>query len=221
MRKLGWSYSFLSTYLRCRLQAEARYVTKTYPFKETPEMAKGNKLHTAFEHYVRNAISELPGEIVEEFPRAQAFADKAKSLPMPVAEHQIGIRRDWGPTGFFARDAWGRCKVDFYSMGTESALIWDWKSGKVWEDPLELLIQAVAINSQYPKIKNMVAMYVWLKPGKLGDVHKIGPKEISDTRKLIEDIMAKVEMEPWLATKNALCGWCDYTHCRHYKETRR
>ena len=217
MRNLVWSYSFLSTYLRCRQQAEARYVTKLYPYKESPEMAYGNAVHSAFDKFIKGVDREFAPDIAAY----EKWAKLAKGLPMPVSEHELGVTRDWRTTAFRARDAWGRCKVDFYSLNTDSAVLMDWKTGKPWEDPFELEVQAVCLNAHYPLVKNFVGMYVWLKEDRIGDQYEIGPQRLKETREKIEDTMKKVESEPWQPMRNALCGWCEYEHCRHYKDTRR
>ena len=219
MKPLVWSYSFLSTYLRCRLQAEARYVTRTYPYKESPEMKFGNDVHKAAEHYIKGVLK--PEDIEKNYAAYKPLFDKAKAMRgISAAEHEMGLTREWRQTGFKASDVWGRCKIDFYVINGDSAVILDWKTGKIWEDPFELEIQALFLSIFYPAVKNIAGMYVWLKDGKFGDVYNLGPT-IYETQKKIENIMSRINMEVWHASKNALCGWCEHSHCKFYKETRR
>jgi PD-(D/E)XK nuclease superfamily len=217
MSNIIWSYSFLSTYERCPRQAYAKWVSKTMPYKESPEAAYGNLVHGEIDNCLRGKTTRLPDKLAEY----QKYVDNIKSQDgLKYSEYEIGVRPDWGNTSFRARDVWGRGKIDIAIIDGDSAILLDWKTGKVREDRLELDIQAVLLNAAHPYITDIWGGYIWLKEHKMGKMYNLGVN-LSDTKEWIETTMKKVDMEPWVAKKNPLCPWCENSNCHYYKETRR
>ena len=215
MKPLVWSYSFLSTYDRCPKQASARYIEKTLPYEESPEAAHGNKVHKAYEDALK--LKQFPMVPYED--GAQFFHD-IYALPCTElkAEQQLGVTRNWKATSFFGSDVWGRGKADVTAiLNPETAVLFDWKTGKVREDPLELEVQAVLLKAKYPDLKTIKGCYVWLKDGKYGEVYDLSSR-LDDTMVFIEKTMKKVEQGLFYANKNALCGWCPINTCKHWKD---
>lgn len=216
MSEIVWSYSFLSTYERCARQAEARYVTKELKFVESPEAAHGNRVHKALENRIKGA-APLP----EDLQAYQKYIDRIKSVDrIAMAELELGVTRDWKPTTFFARNVRGRCKLDVVMMQGNDALIFDWKTGKVWEDPKELEIQALMLQIAYPHLEQIMGAYVWLKEDEYGPVYDL-TSTLGKTKKWVEKTISEVEKCIWYPTKNKLCPWCQVSTCRFYKETRK
>ena len=71
------SYSFYNTLENCPHQAYHRYVAKTLPYVESPEMAWGNKVHAALEHRIKSGVT-LPDEMVAAEGLAKQFHDMGK-----------------------------------------------------------------------------------------------------------------------------------------------
>lgn len=215
MKTPVWSYSFLSTYDRCPKQAAAKYVDKTYPYvKDSPELARGNSVHNAMEHRI-NSGQRLPDDMQEW---EQFAANIISGSPVKIeAELKLGVRRDWSPCGFFAKDVWGRCKIDVPMLFGPDAVIFDWKTGKAWEDPLELKINAVFLRTVYPGLMNISGAYVWLKENRWGELYDLSDTE--STKEWIEDTMEKAAKSNfWTPKKNALCGWCALKDCPYFKD---
>lgn len=213
-KPLVWSYSFLSTYDRCARQGQARYITKEIKFVETPEMAKGNRVHSAAETALKlRQFPEVPYDDMIPYFRS-IYSIPAKEL---LAEQQLGVDRNWNPVGFFDKNVWGRGKLDVTALiNYENAILFDWKTGNTWEDPTELKVQAVLLKAKHPNLKKIKGAYIWLKEGKWGDVYDLSDT-IDNTKEWIENTVHKVEQGLFYAQPNKLCGWCDLTTCKHWK----
>lgn len=215
-KPLVWSYSFLSTYDRCARQGQAKYITKELPYVESREAKYGNDVHKAAE--VALKLKQFPivphDDMVRFFRDIYAIPTYRRIEP----ELMLGVTRDWKPTGFFDKDVWGRGKLDVPIIVSETAaIIFDWKSGKVWEDPFELAVQAVLLKAKYPALENIKGCYIWLKEDKYGTVYDLYER-LERTKKFIEDTMEKVGQKIFYAQPNKLCGWCDLNTCKYYKK---
>lgn len=205
-----WSYSFLSTYDRCPSQAAAKYVNKTYPYeKENEALRWGNAVHDGMEHRINNNV-RLPNDM-------QQWECFVEDLPKVEAELKLGVRKDYSPCGFFDKDVYGRGKLDVPIIDGDVGFIFDWKTGKEWEDPLELKIGAVLLKAKYPQLKEIVGAYCWLKENKWGQVYDLS--DTDSTQKWIDETMEKAARSNfWTPKRNALCSWCSLTDCPYYKD---
>lgn len=215
MKPVVWSYSFLSTYENCARKAQATYITKEVKWEESPEANYGNRVHKVCEDALN--LQQFPDMPYTDTHR---FFHDIYSIPKIelVPEQKLGVDRDWQPTDFFASNVWGRGKVDApLIVNKTTAIIFDWKTGKVREDPFELEVQAVLLKAKYPDLENIKGCYIWLKADKYGEVYDLGSK-ISNTKRAIQDIMRKVEQGLFYANKNPLCGWCSLRTCKYWKD---
>lgn len=212
-----WSYTFLSTYARCPKQASARWVERTYPFVETPELKRGNDVHSCMEQRITNDIP-LPPDMQQWEHYGELLDQIATQDGVQVhAELKLAVRRDWSPCGFFDNDVWGRGKADVTIRNSTYASLMDWKTGKPWEDPLELEIQAVLLQAAYPELKTISGAYIWLKTDEPGTVYDLS--DTAKTRAWIEKTMADAEKSNfWVPKRNALCGWCALDQCPNWRE---
>lgn len=210
-----WSYSFLSTYDRCPRQGQARYITKELPYEETPEAKHGNNVHKAAEDALR--LKQFP---IVPYDNLVPYFRDIYSIPAKkiFSEQMLGVDKDWQPVDFFAENVWGRGKLDVTALiSDEAALLFDWKTGKVWEDPLELEIQAILLQAKYPNLKTIRGCYIWLKDDKYGEVYDLS-SSIEKTKTWILTVMCRVGQGIFYANKNPLCGWCTLRNCKYWKE---
>lgn len=212
-KPIVWSYSFLSTYDRCARQAEAKYISKELPYVESPEAKFGNDVHSAMEHYLNSGV--IPKD-EQTYKWAKKFIDPIKLLPHIGAEKKLGVDRDWKPVEFFSKEVWGRGKVDYATVHNDQAFLLDYKTGKVWEDPLELYIQGALLHALYPNLTSIKGCYIWTKEERYGDVYDVF-EALDRTREWIEETMQKVGQGLFYAKPNKLCGWCDLKSCKHWK----
>lgn len=211
-----WSYSFLNTYATCQKQAYHRYIAKDLPREPaSPEMSHGIAVHDAFEKRLKTG---------EPFPESMATYERfaaaieVRGRPQGV-ELQLGITADGAPTSFFAKDVWGRGKVDVLLIDGSLAFMPDWKTGRKREDPFELETFGLLVQAHFPDLIRILGHYVWLRDGTVGPAH-----DVSDTagtfrqiRSTMDAIEAQTKQDYWPAAENPLCGWCPVTACRFNK----
>ncbi len=218
-KQLVWSYSFLNTYIRCARQGQAQYITKELPYTESPETAHGDRVHSAAETALK--LKQFPiipyDDLVPYFQAIYSIPAYKKIEP----EMKLGVGMNWEPKQFFDNDVWGRGKLDVpILVNPETAIIFDWKTGKEWEDPFELEVQAVLLKAKYPELKVIKGAYIWLKEDKYGPTYDLH-QTLDKTRDKIEGVMEKVGKGLFYAQPNALCGWCALKTCRHWKERKK
>ena len=213
MKLPPWSYSHLSTADNCLHQYFHRFVLKDAPFVESSQQKAGKAVHEA-----------LAARIIK---KRQLSADYDSLEPICAgleqdgyevqAELKLGVRLDRSPCGFFDEDVWGRCVADVVQFNGEAATLWDWKNGKVREDPMELKVQACFLKAKYPQLKRIEGRYMWLKPRTLGVRY-----DLSDTEAYWQTILERImdlvrcyRLDAWPKNQTPLCGWCEVFSCEH------
>lgn len=214
-KPLIYSYTFLNLYRNiCPYQAYRRHIKKNLPFIETPEMAFGNKVHTALEMRVGGG-KPLPKDMHQwEKFAAPLYAVKAK------AEMKLGITKEGKPCGFFDDNVWFRGKADVTVINGTAAFLPDYKTGKVREDPFELETNAMLVHAKYPHLTKLTGCYIWL--GKGGD--KMGqPYDLSHTRdtftyvqRIVADLEEDMRNNDFEKRRGGLCDWCKCDDCENF-----
>ena len=223
MKPLVGSYSLLNTFGICPLQAQHKYVLRDLPKETSPALERGNYVHKAMEK--RCGFGDpLPDDLKEYEPFAAKLGDGAGGN---CTELELAVTRDWQPTNFWAPNAWFRGKIDLLSFRNDVALIVDWKTGKVREDPFELVVFATLLDKQTiyhaESRKAIRGMYIWLNDMKPGQVHNLLPY-VKGCQRIIERVMERIETlkrceaEPWPATPNGLCAFCPVKDCKHNRK---
>lgn len=213
----SWSYTMLSTFENCPRKAWHMYIAKDLPKVETEAMKWGIRVHEALErrldtgNRITGAKTPLPPEMARFEKFAAAFDGKR-----PRAEFWMQIDNQGRATSIPSQ-AWGKGKLDVLLLNdTETeALIVDWKTGKVREDPFELQVFSLLVRGWWPEIQKIVGMYVWLGDLKVGKVY-----DLTDTgginARVREMWNAWTSLDPqkeWLPNPNPLCGFCAVRTC--------
>ena len=194
-----------------------RYIAKDVPYVETSQMAHGNEVHDALDKRL-SAGTPLPNGMAR-FERWVKQFDGQKIQ----TEVKYGIRVDGTPCGFFDQDVWGRCKIDLILDPSDHTLrIFDWKTGKVREDPFELRLQALFAQSVNPEVRGFYGWYVWLgagENGKLGVKHELGDIERTwaEVESMMHHIQANAAINHWPEREGALCRFCPVKQCQFNK----
>jgi hypothetical protein len=188
-------------------------VLKDVPYVETPQQKLGNEVHKALEYRLKGK------PLSKEHERYEFFVQPLGRYEGIKPEMKLGITAKGEPCSFFAPDVWGRGKIDVPIVVKDSAVILDWKTGKVWEDPFELQVQAVLLHAKWPGLQRIVGSYVWLNESRVGVIYDLG--DTNATRNKIYEIMAEVATceinEKWEKKPGKLCAWCPVKSCEHNK----
>jgi CRISPR/Cas system-associated exonuclease Cas4 (RecB family) len=209
-RPKSWSYTMLSNFENCPRKAWHMYVAKDLPKVETEAMKWGIRVHEAMEHRLGKK-TPLPPEM-EKFERLAAVFDERR----PRAEFWIQMDEQGLATSFPSK-AWGKGKLDALILNNQEdeALIVDWKTGKVREDPFELQVFGLLVRSMWPEVKKIQGMYVWLSDGKAGKTHDLTDtgQTFAKVKGMWNAIQALNPEERWLPNPNPLCGFCAVKTC--------
>lgn len=215
------SFSKMNTFETCPRQYEAKYVTKEVPFKQTDEARWGDFVHKCLEEYIRYG-TPLPTNVAGYQKFADAILAKRGEA---IAERQIAINPYLMKTGYFDGDVWIRAKIDVTILRDDSALVLDWKTGKMKEDPKQLMFYALLIFILHPHVQKVQAGFIWLKDGVITPPTTFTRDQYDQMLAMWKGKYEKIKeahdngvFEP---TPNGLCyGWCEVTDCPHWKPKR-
>lgn len=157
-KEWAWSYSKLKNYDTCPKRHYEIDVLKN--FQDGGEsLAWGNEVHDRMAKACTGAEA-LP-DTMKEYQR---WVDLVKDGPGQLfVEQKYAITRDFKPTAYFSRDVWYRGIGDVVRIAGPVALVLDWKTGKVLEDSVQLMLMAQCLFSHYPQLRRVRSEFIWLK----------------------------------------------------------
>lgn len=210
------SYSFYNQLENCPHQAYHRYVAKTLPYVESPEMAWGNKVHAALEHHIKSGTT-LPDEMAAATGLAKQFRDMSKVVAVRC-ELQLAMTVDGHPCDYKDYDnVWFRGKLDCVTRTDAWAWMVDWKTGNPREDPFELECGALLLKVNRPELADIKGEYFWLKTGSAGLRYTLNDhaRYYAKLVNLRRDAETYLQSGEWPKKKSPLCGWCAVRSCEH------
>ncbi len=155
----AWSYSKLKNFEVCPKRHYEIDIAKTVAEAPSEALAWGNEVHKRLAQACTGATA-LPPEMVEY----QHWVDRVQRGPGKLlVEQKYAITKDFAPTTYFAKDVWYRGIGDVVRIDGPVALVLDWKTGKILEDSVQLMLMAQCILSHYPDVKMVRSEFVWLK----------------------------------------------------------
>jgi PD-(D/E)XK nuclease superfamily len=162
-KEWSWSYSKLKNYIVCPKRHYEVDLAKTYveAASDDPDSALnwGNRVHDAF----KTALTG-DGKMPKEMAAYQHWVDRVLAGPGKLlVEQKYAITRQFQKTGYFSPDVWYRGIGDVVRIDGNIALVLDWKTGKILEDAVQLMLMAQCIFSFYPEVTHVRSEFVWLK----------------------------------------------------------
>lgn len=214
-KEWSWSYSKLKNFRTCPKRHYEIDLAKNYT-DSGEGMVAGNLVHKAL---ADACVGKVP--LTKEYSYLQEWVDRVQRGPGELfVEQKYAITRDFKPTAFFARDAWYRGIADVVRIDRDIALAIDWKTGKVLDDPIQLMLTACCLFVHYPALKRVRSEYVWLKEGST-------TPEVFDRNEVAAAVSAllpevdlyekAVKAETFPPKANGLCmKYCMVTSCIHH-----
>lgn len=160
-KEWSWSYSKLKNFEVCPKRMYEVDIAKVYKEPEDPDgpLAWGNRVHDAFAKCLKG-LAPLPAEMASY----QTWMDRVRAGPGELfVEQKYAITRQFQKTAYFASDVWYRGVGDVVRIDRDIALVLDWKTGKILEDSVQLMLMAQCLFSHYPQLKYVRSEFVWLK----------------------------------------------------------
>jgi RecB family exonuclease len=213
----AWSYSRLSTYEKCALQAKLKYIDKL-PEPPSDALERGSETHDVLAQYLRGdrplrepgAPSEIPG-----WAHFGSLLNDLRALE-PLVEQQWGYDRLWRPVGWFGSETWFRSVLDAALVyGDDTGDVIDFKTGKPYpqDTAKQAELYAISMVRRYPALTHATVRFWYVDPAQRGAeaVYRFSrdqaeaamPKwEKKAERMLTDEIMAPRPGEH--------CKWCPF-----------
>lgn len=217
MKPFAWSYSALTTYELCPKKYYHLYVAKDVKDADSSFSADGKIIHDAMKARVIDGKA-LPLNLRYLEATAKKFAD---APGQKHGEMKLALNRQYEPRDYFAPDVFVRVVIDLTIVQDTTAIVVDWKTGKVKDDPTQMALNAAVLARWMPEIGLFKTLFVWLQSNNLT------PKNytVSKFQAVWNDLLprvAKIEearkTTTFPAKEGPLCGWCPVKSCPHYKD---
>ena len=168
----AWSYSRLSTYEKCALQARFKYIDKV-PEPPSEALERGSEAHDVLAQYLRGDRPEEDPTAPSDIPGWQHFGQLFNDLRSmsPLVEQQWGFNRRWEPTGWFGPDTWFRSVLDVslvYADDTGDVI--DFKTGKPYSQDTakQAELYAISMVRRYPALTHTTVRFWYVDPQQKG-----------------------------------------------------
>lgn len=216
---MALSYSRLSTFETCPRKFEYLYVLKSVKDEGSTATDYGTRVHEALESYGRALVSGDP--VAMEGVIALEGGEAGKWLPMVkkicsrpgqvLFEHQMAIKRDKTPCGWFDSDVWLRSIADVLIIDGKRAYCLDWKTGKKRENPTQMQLFAAMVFLQFPEVEEVVTSFVWLIADDMTNAtyqrRYVDSLWLSIEPRLVQ-VQESVDLGVFAAKPSGLCPWC-------------
>lgn len=208
MAEPAWSFSSLSAFEQCPLRYKLTRVSKVVKEGATEATLWGNRVHKALEERVRDG-KPLPALIAGYEPLAAKIAASPGEV---IVERKVSVNAAFQPTEYFARDVWCRGVIDVAIIGTTSAVILDWKTGKRKDDLDQLKLFAGMAFAYHPELESVDTGFVWLKDNAI-DRETFTRDQIGEIWSTfmprVQRLNLAFENDRWPAKPSGLCAkWC-------------
>lgn len=225
---IALSHSRLSDYDQCGLKFKLKYLDKAFPKEDdSPHLLRGSNVHKALENYVVKKISgevNIPPSSLPEVEKTKPLVDKLFSeFEEVMPEAQLAVDIEWKQCDWFAKDAYYRAIIDVIAKGTTSALIGDWKTGKIndysgWGGQLHLT--ATMVMSVFPQFEQVTTAYIYVDHKKTFPIN-FQRAELPALIKHFDEKSAEVNADKeFRPNPNPFCKWCPATkaQCRYSRK---
>lgn len=213
-----WSYSALKNYETCPLKHQQVDRLKNYAEEENEAMRWGKYVHDVLAKAIAGT-APLP-ITMRAYQQFVDSANKYKAHGIVAVEQKLGFNRDFQPCEWFGRDVWFRGVIDFWLLAGKVAILWDWKTGKVLIDSVQLALFAQMVFIHHPEIEKVVTSYVWLQD----DATSPETYTRDDMGGLwttlmprVQQMQASYEQQSYLPIPSGLCKrHCPVVNCQYH-----
>jgi PD-(D/E)XK nuclease superfamily len=201
------SFLQINDYLTCPKKFNHRWIAKDCPKEQKSfQQSHGINEHEVIKKRLKLREPLPPGyEHLDTVCKQIEESDGDKDV-----ELGLGCDGHGNPCGFFDDRCRLRVRIDLCVIRPPLAVIVDWKTGKPWEDPLELRLQALLLKIHRPDITAVNGFYFWLKqnrPGVTYQLTDLWPQVVGWTK----SIRFRIDNNDWPPDDNPLCPWCPVT----------
>lgn len=225
-----YSYSRIKEFDRCPKLYLEKVILKSVPYVQSPEAKRGDRIHKAFEEYVRDG-KPLPDDLIRHEPLLYdlAFMDGQRLCEYAMAVNEDGLSVPYYDPSKPEPKPWNQNpaaliggKADYIGINESPIAIYvDYKTGKGnYPDVDQCELMAYLIMAEFQWIKRVDTALLFVDAGKFiersylrTDMDAIFEKWLAKIYRIEQAIATNV----WQRKPNNLCGWCPVTHCPDYK----
>ena len=216
------SFSSLEMFSQCPRKYYEHKVLKMHPYKESPATAHGNRVHAAFEAYLKTR-KPLPEDLAHYQWVCEGIIDNLS--PAARAEVEFSFKadgslcglKDWKNKHFMGL-------ADVLDIDGTHAFIADWKTGKSgYPKPEQIELMALFTFLMFDQVETVSGMLLFVDDGTAVPEDGSARWSRADMPALLAKWLQRtaaverhVETKSWPATPNNLCGWCECTSCPHH-----
>lgn len=205
---LPWSYSSLSAFETCARRFYLTRITKQVIEPQSAAMVWGNSVHKALEDAVAGTAP-----LAERFKEYAPIVAKVRAATgKKQTEQKFALTKAFRPTTFFAPDAWFRGVIDLAVVGTKTAVIADYKTGKVKTDGDQLKLFAGAAFALYPWVEKVRTSYIWLAHDSTTTTDFVKedlPSIWQEFAPRVHRMEVALKDDKWMPKPSGLCNaWC-------------
>lgn len=217
------SYSAISEYENCPfkfLNTQKQLLNK-YPFKPTPATEKGNRMHKAFEDFIKYG-KPLP----DEFAHHQYFMSQLRNAK-GVKQCETRMALDWNQQQvdyFKGKNIWLRGQYDLMIINGDSAVMIDYKTGSAKYPKVDQLQCMSMMAFHYlPNLHTIKASLIFVEEGYQAcqEVYTRDKMQsyVEEWKGRAIPIMQALQTNVWEPRENPLCRFCPVVTCPHNKAT--
>jgi hypothetical protein len=217
-----WSWSKIKNYEVCPKRHYHIDVAKDIKEEKSEELKHGDTVHLILEQRVGKGTTLPPYHQPTLEPWAQWILNGPGKV---ITEAELAITKDFQPCAWFDSKnpqgvyAWFRAKIDVLKLNGPVGILVDWKTGKIKDDPAQLMLNAAATFMHYPELVFINSYFVWLAENATSEVNIQRaqlPELWSSLWPRIEAVRIAHEAHDYPPTPNRLCAqWCPVKQCPH------
>ena len=200
------SYTNMNDYKICPKRFWHHHLKKDIPKEiKTRQQFGGTQVHEALKKRLK-----LREPLPREFGHHEGICYTLENHnSIKHMELKLGVTASGQPCDFFDDRVALRGVLDLACSNDSCCLLVDWKSGKPWEDPFELRVQALLLAAHYPELTQFTGFYYWLRTGGVGKSHELDPAAAwTAVCGLAEAMQTRLARMDWPADEGTLCPWC-------------
>ena len=215
-KPFSWSPTALASFENCPAMYAAERFYCTSKFEESVATIWGSRVHKAAELGIKGKDHKDPEAFAPVAPYIAALKASGHFLE---AETEITLNENLELTGWFAKDAWLRTKLDVIvtKHHPNTAVIIDFKTGKIRESSDQLTIYAAALEKTRAGIDFFEGKYIWTKFKQVTGIKPIKREEIPQVWENILPRVARMQAawdaDNFPAKPSGLCPYCPVTNC--------
>ena len=199
------SPSGLKLFKKCPFRWKAQYIDGYRP-PSNKYADRGTDLHGELESFFRG-FGQYPYGLPALAPWRRFM--EALTVYKPHPEVEMAVDATWSPVPFDDDTAYFRGKADLKHDNMEASVLWlyDWKSGKIYDDHEQQGEDYVCLSGEY---ENYIVSFVYLDqpltvvPFKYS--HSQRTMMIAKRKEDIERLRNETEFKP--TPSNYVCKWC-------------